>query len=227
MSVFNSVLVTKGKGKLGDVVIGRWRSLKTLRGYTPHIKAAADQTKQLIYRNKMKIVSKLAAIIKMDLGRIWSIRHKFQTEFSAFTQAILRVMLQTYKLDITKLQHYTLGNGKLAFVTPITAAAAAGDTVTLTWVTALVPPGFPDTTATMDLFVINEDCTRAVIYPTPTLFSAGTVSVALSPDFVVGEKVFCMLGCQNEFTNPVTGNTYVEYSKFAGMVTAVFQTLIT
>jgi hypothetical protein len=226
MATFNSVLVNKGKGKLGDIVVSHWRGLKTLRGYVPHIKSAADPTVQLEYRNKMRMISKVAAIVRGYLPLIWSIRLRMKTEFSAFIQAFLKVMTVGALLDITKLQGYQLGNGHLAPVLPDTIAAVAGVSLTITWDPTLYPPTFPHTTATMDVFVIDEFVSRAKVYVTPTLFSAGTLTVVLDPDFFVGEGVFVMIGAKNIFTNPLTGNAYTQYSKFSGMQTAVFETLI-
>jgi len=86
MAKFNSVLANKQSGKVGDVVASRWRSLKIYRSYVPHIKKAANQTLQLLYRLKMKVASKLVATVRGSLPLIWSIRLKKQTEFSAAIQ---------------------------------------------------------------------------------------------------------------------------------------------
>jgi hypothetical protein len=227
MAKFNSVLSNRQSGKVGDIVTSRWRSLKIIRQYVPHIKKAANQTLQLIYRLKMKVASKLAATVRGSLTQVWSIRHKTQTEFSAMVQWILLRMLTTGLMDITKLQSATLGNGHLPLTLPTAITAVAGVKLTLTWNPLLIPPGFPSTTATVNVLVFDSHSLNMVVFNTITLWSTGTVTVTVTPNFASGQTVFAMLQAQNVFTNPLTSNTYTWYSKFAGMVTAIFATLIT
>jgi len=226
MAKFNSVLANKQSGKVGDVVASRWRSLKIYRSYVPHIKKAANQTLQLLYRLKMKVASKLVATVRGSLPLIWSIRLKKQTEFSAAIQWFLIRMLTTGLMDIAKLQAATMGNGHLSEVLPVSVTAITGVKLTVTWNPLVIPPSFPSVTATMNFLVFDEHSLNCVVFPTATLFSAGTATVTVTPNFIAGQHVFIMAQAQNIYTNPLTGNTYTWYSKFSGMITAVYATLI-
>ena len=227
MAKFNSVLSNRQSGKVGDIVASRWRSLKVYRQYVPHIKKAANQTLQLIYRLKMKVASKLAATVRGSLTQVWSIKHKTQTEFSAIVQWILLRMLTTGLMDITKLQNATMGNGKLPLTIPTAITPVTGVKLTITWNPLLIPPGFPSSTATVNVLVFDSHSLNMVVYDTVTLWSTGTVTVTVTPNFISGQTVFTMIQAQNVYTNPLTLNTYTWYSKFAGMITAIFETLIT
>jgi hypothetical protein len=175
----------------------------------------------------MRVASKLAATVRGSLTQVWSIKHKTQTEFSAIVQWILLRMLTTGLMDITKLQNATMGNGKLPLTIPTAITPVTGVKLTITWNPLLIPPGFPNATATVNVLVFDSHSLNMVVYNTDTLWSTGTVTVTVTPNFISGQTVFAMIQAQNVYTNPLTLNTYTWYSKFAGMITAIFETLIT
>lgn len=225
MSQFQSVIINKGTGKLGDVVISRWRSKKVVRSYVAKIRNP-NSTLQQVYRLKMRIWSKCASFVRGQVALVWSVRLKQKTEFSSFVQAMLKAADASGVLLLTKLNNFQLGNGKLAGLIPTTIVAAAGRTLTVSWSASLFPQGFPNTTATVCLLFINKTGSYATQVDTAVLFSAGTAAVGVGAGFAVGEQVYCMVGAKNVYTNSLTGNTYTWRSRYAGLAVAAFQTLL-
>ena len=225
MAQFQSVIVNKGTGKLGDVVISRWRSKKVVRSYVAKIRNP-NSTLQQVYRLKMRIWSKCASFMRGQVTLIWSVRLKQKTEFSSFVQAMLKAADATGVLLTAKLNNFQLGNGKLAGLVPLTIVAGAGKILTVTWSSALFPAGFPNLTATVCLLFINKTGGYAVQVDSAVLFSAGTAAIGVGAGFKAGDEVYCMIGAKNVYTNALTGNTYTWRSRYAGLAVAAFQILV-
>jgi len=227
MSQFQSVIINKGSGKLGDVVISKWRAKKVVRSYVQHVNGKTDAARanQAPYRLKVKVWSKSVATMRGTTNLIWSIRLKQKTEFSAMMQFLLKSSDGTPLLLTTKLAGAQIGAGKLPPTLPLTLVAAAGRNLTITWDNVNFPPAFPSTTATLVVLFIATNGIKISIRETATLFSTGTATVPFL-DQIVGQAGYVMIGFKNTYTNALTLNTYVWRSKFTGLSVAAFQTLI-
>lgn len=228
MSQFNSVLISKGSGKIGDIVVSKWRDKKVLRAYVPRVNGKTDiaRTAQSYARIRMRIWSRCTAWVRSSVYIVFSQRLKRKSEFSAFVQYFLKATNSSGTLIISKLNNAQIGNGVLQPVVPLTVTAAAGKTLVVTFASTGFPPGFPSTTATMSALVVNSTGEYAAVLEMATLFSTGTVTFTCGAGFKAGDAVQVFLGVKNVLTLPLSGLTRNQYSKMSGLAVAAFKTLL-
>lgn len=228
MSKFNSVLVTKASGKIGDIVISKWRDKKVLRAYVPNVngKTEAARLAQSYARLRMRQWSRNAAFVRSSVYIIFSQRLKRKTEFSAYIQYMLKATNQAGALLTTKLNNAQIGNGVLQPTVPLTVTAGAGKTLVITWAPTGFPPGFPSTTATVSALIVVSTGENAAVIESATLFSTGTATFTCGANFKAGDICQVFLGVKNVLTLPLSGLLRNQYSKMSGLSVAAFKTLL-
>lgn len=113
MATINSILVNKGKGKVGDLIVQRWRSKKVVRAYTQHPKPSTHPEIQLRQRAKFKKVRDFVTANLAILKDCYQNEPRKKSIFNDLLSFFMDITDGSGVIDLNKCINKNFGNGKL------------------------------------------------------------------------------------------------------------------
>jgi hypothetical protein len=133
MATFNSILVNKGAGKIGDIVLQRWRQKKVVRGYVAHPKASLHPEIQLRQRAKFKKVRNFVTANLESFKILYQLQPLDKSIFNSIMTFFMDITDNSGVVDIAKLKGKYLGTNKVHGQPWYFAISTSGYSLELIW----------------------------------------------------------------------------------------------